>query len=61
SSGVSRSSSNRAFGVMMSEAWCDMARLPSVSANWPKEPPSHPGITAVAVINPNCVLPDFSG
>jgi len=36
-----------------------MARLPSVLANWPKEPSSHPGITAAAAINPNCTLSVF--
>jgi len=36
-----------------------MVRLLSVSANRPKEPSSHLGITAAAAINPNCVPPVF--
>ncbi|SAH82539.1 Virulence protein [Bordetella ansorpii] len=35
------------------------SKLLSVSATWPKEPLSHPGITAAAANNPNCALPVF--
>jgi hypothetical protein len=44
---------------MVFEVRWDMVRLLSVSANWPNEPSSHPGITAAAAINPNCVSPVF--
>jgi len=36
-----------------------MAKLPLVSANWLKEPSSHPGITAAAANNLNCAPPVF--